>query len=259
MFHGTGNELVNWIDCREYEAIELVHHSPRISKACTSIETHTTFPISIEHTLRSNVMCKRRKDINSFVILSQAVRTEHWEHILLTFSLGNRTHVCCCFQSNAHAHKHALVQTCVFSTISLGHIHIVWTTTDHITWNFNYDGNVFLPKIEIFFHVSTRTHRFHPKTRIPFFVECRVVARCSARVFTTHICAHAIIMCACANTRFALVRSFGRSFIQSFIHWSVFISSNHLFIYCQVNFKRCPVSISLKGNDIFVYVHIHYT
>lgn len=108
-------------------------HSPRISKACTSIETHTTFPISIEHTLRSNVMCKRRKDINSFVILSQAVRTEHWEHILLTFSLGNRTHVCCCFQSNAHAHKHALVQTCVFSTISLGHIHIVWTTTDHIT------------------------------------------------------------------------------------------------------------------------------
>lgn len=28
---------------------------------------------------------------------------------------------------------------------------------------------------------------------------------------------------------------------------------DHLFIYCQANFKRCPVSISLKGNDIPSY------
>lgn len=154
MFHETENELVNWIDCVSVRLSRICSHS----SGGTSMHIYTlieSFPISIEHTMWSNVMCKRRKDINSFVILSQAEWTENWEnkkmvYILLTFSSRNRTHVCYRyrFQSNvfthihkrmhrdSHTHTKILVFT-LYSTLSISlfltSIHIVWTTTDHIT------------------------------------------------------------------------------------------------------------------------------
>lgn len=253
---------------RECEAIVFVRIR-RAAAACISISkymyAHTTFPISIEHTMRSNVMCKRRKDINSFVILSQAVDWElrKQENGLYSFDIligKSNAWLSLLFpQQCSRTPKHSL---CLSVSLHISYSHRLNNNGSHnvkfqLRWKC-----IFTQNRNLFPCEHTRfafTHIVCPRTRIPF-LECHAIAQ---QGFSPHMCCVCPCVFELVRTRLLCVRvqaldlllsvhSFNRSFI------GLFISSNHLFIYCQVNFKRCRVSISLKGNDIYLSIYISF-